>query len=134
LTDAGISVNQLCARSSVLRKGQRDTSAKIAGRNAITKVMACEPVVYGSAFGFIQVANQELQEHRRSERFNTQSIIGCVFDLHRLNRTADRLNLTADNIASECSIPLQIVKSAFEHYRLSYVSCQSNLAAMFGYM
>jgi len=86
--------------------------------------MSCEPVVYESALGFIEVANEELGASARQERFQTTSIIACVFYLDRLGDAASALQLTPDSISQQCAMSLPIVKSAFEHFRLQFVDAE----------
>jgi hypothetical protein len=124
LSDANITVNVLSARSTNLRLSGNTGKSRIAGRSALTKVVACEPVVYESATGFVRLANEALKAADSNESFDTNSIVACVFALHDFAELASRLSQTAESLATACEIPVEIVKSAFEHYRLHYVHAE----------
>jgi hypothetical protein len=121
LNTVGINVSTLTHRSAILRGNPQRGSFKVAGRNAISKVMDCEPVVYDSALGFINVANAELEARGDSQRLTKATIVACVFELERIGEVFEALGLSEATVATDCGIQERIVRAACQRGRLQFV-------------
>jgi hypothetical protein len=95
---------------------KRQGRKAVAGKSAIKKIMDCEPVVYGSAIGFIAVANDLVG----STIFSTADIVACVFKIENLEAIAKAKGLDAPAIATASGVPLRIVHSAIANYRICF--------------
>lgn len=124
LSTFSINISTLTYRAQNLRQDATRPTSRITGRSAITKVMGCEPVVYESAVGFMNVANKELESRGNSERLELSSIVACVFELDGFAQVATALGLSAETISTQCDIPARIISAAIARSRLQYVDAE----------
>ncbi len=124
ITDThNISTSALGSFSSSL-KGT--TTTNYAGRAAIKKVMDCDPVVYESAVGFINVCNAKFHSMKIAYRFTLGDIVACVFCFRNLFELIQKLNLAktskeaAGVISTATGIDADIVDSTFSGFRVIY--------------
>lgn len=89
-----------------------------AGKSAITKVLRCEPVIFRSAFNFLNTFNRALEDAGDELRFSSDKVIACVFRLKDARDVLKLLSLSAQDVARGTGLDVNVVVSAFERFRI----------------
>ncbi|TBD04593.1 hypothetical protein ELH21_09395 [Rhizobium leguminosarum] len=108
----GITKNNLSTFAVNLQREPR------AGRQAISKVADCKPVVYESASGFVTAFNEYCKTKRIDAQLSKRDIVACVFRIEGLGSLLNRAKRNKEDLQRETGISAAIIDSAIDNYRI----------------